>query len=179
MRILSHHQPSLSTLHPSDVFPTPQVMVPSPPGLTGDGLLLCLHRSANQPTQVNGFILQKFQFHYITFLKNPLKLPTKIQSGFLPGHSDGTPLWHQCKIRRCAKLLSHVWLFATLWTVAQQASLSMGFSRQEYWSGLPFPPPRDLSDPGIEPESPALAGRFFTSEALGKPSRRCGKTKII
>ena len=55
----------------------------------------------------------------------------------------------------------------------------MGFSRQEYWSGLPFPLPRDLSDPGIEPESPALAGRFFTSEPLGKPSRRCGKTKII
>ena len=58
-------------------------------------------------------------------------------------------------------------------------SLSMGISRQEYWSGLPFPLPRDLSDPGIEPESPALAGRFFTSEPLGKPSRRRGKTKII
>ena len=70
------------------MFPTPQVMVPSPPGLTGDGLLLCLHRSANPPAQVNGFILQKFQFPYITFLKNPLKHPTKIQSGFLPGHSD-------------------------------------------------------------------------------------------
>ena len=63
-------------------------MVPSPPGLTGDGLLLCLHRSTNQPAQMNGFILQKFQFPYIIFLKNPLKRPTKIQSGFLPGHSD-------------------------------------------------------------------------------------------
>ena len=50
--------------------------------------------------------------------------------------------------------LSHVQLFATLWTVAHQASLSMGFFRQEYWSGLPFPPLRDLPNPGIEPTSP-------------------------
>ena len=54
------------------------------------------------------------------------------------------------------KSLSRVRLFATLWTVAHQASLSMGFSRQEYWSGLPFPSPGDLPDPGIEPGSPAL-----------------------
>ena len=50
---------------------------------------------------------------------------------------------------------SHVQLFATLWTTACQAPLSMGFSRQEYWSGLPCPPPGDLLDPGIEPVSPA------------------------
>ena len=50
-------------------------------------------------------------------------------------------------------------LFATPWTVAHQASLSTGFPGQEYWSGLPFPPPGDLPDPGIEPESPALAGK--------------------
>ena len=57
---------------------------------------------------------------------------------------------------------SHVQLFAILWTVAHQAPLSMGFSRQEYWSGLPCPPPRDIPNPGIEPTSlmsPALAGR--------------------
>ena len=59
----------------------------------------------------------------------------------------------------------------TPWTVACQAPLSMEFSRQEYWSGLPFPPPEDLPDPGIEPVSPALAGGFFTTEAPGKPSR--------
>ena len=56
----------------------------------------------------------------------------------------------------------------TPWTVALQAPLSMGFPRQEYWSGLPFPSPGDLPDPGIEPESlvfPALAGRFFTAES--------------
>ena len=63
---------------------------------------------------------------------------------------------------------SHVQLFVTLWTVAQQAPLSMGFSRQEYWSGLPCPPPRGLPDPGIEPGSlmsPGLGGRFFTTSA--------------
>ena len=57
--------------------------------------------------------------------------------------------------------ISRVQLFATPWTVALQAPLSVGFSRQEYWSGLPCPPPGDLPDPGIEPESlasPALAG---------------------
>ena len=61
---------------------------------------------------------------------------------------------------------SHVWLFVTLWTVARQAPLSIGFSRQEYWSGLLCPPPGDLSDPGIGSaslRSPALAGRFFTT----------------
>ena len=56
--------------------------------------------------------------------------------------------------------------FATLWTVARQAPLSMGFFRQEYWSELPFPSPRDLPDLGIEPVSPALAGRFFATEPL-------------
>ena len=58
--------------------------------------------------------------------------------------------------------------FATLWTVALQAPLSMGFSRQEYWSALPLLPPGDLPDPGIEPTSPALVGGFFTAEPLGK-----------
>ena len=59
--------------------------------------------------------------------------------------------------------------FATPRTVAYQAPLSMGFPKQEYWSGLPFPSPRDLPDPGIEPMSPALAGGFFTTEPPGKP----------
>ena len=59
--------------------------------------------------------------------------------------------------------------FAAPWTVALQASLSMGFSRQEYWSGAPFSSPVGLPKPGIEPMSSALAGRFFTSEPPGKP----------
>ena len=66
--------------------------------------------------------------------------------------------------RMCAKSLQSR-PFVTLWTVAHQSPLSMGFSKQEYWSGLPCPPPGDLPDPGIEPTSLmsfALAGRFFT-----------------
>ena len=64
------------------------------------------------------------------------------------------------------KSLSCVQLFVTLWAVAHQAPLSMGFSRQKYWSGLPWPPPGDLPNPGIEPSSlmsPVLASRFFTT----------------
>ena len=67
------------------------------------------------------------------------------------------------------KSLSRVGLFATSWTVLYQASLSMGFSRQEYWSELPFPSPGDLPDPGIEPGSPALEADALTSEPPEKP----------
>ena len=66
------------------------------------------------------------------------------------------------------KLLSRVQLFATLWTVAYQAPPSVGFSRQEYWSGLPFPFPGDLPDPGIEPGYPALQADTLPSEPPGK-----------
>ena len=69
------------------------------------------------------------------------------------------------------KWLSRVRLFATLWTVAFQAPLSMGFSRQESWSGLPFPSPGDLPDPGIEPRSPALQADALPSEPPGKPKK--------
>ena len=68
-----------------------------------------------------------------------------------------------------ACMLSHIPLFATPWTEAHQASLSMELSRKEYWSGLPFPPPADLPDPGIKPASPALAGRFFTTAPSENP----------
>ena len=67
------------------------------------------------------------------------------------------------------KLLSCVRLFATPWTVAYQASPSMRFSRQEYWSGLPFPSPGDVPGPGIEPGSPALEADALTSEPPEKP----------
>ena len=59
--------------------------------------------------------------------------------------------------------------FVNPWTVACQAPLSMGFSRQEYWSGLPFPSSGNVPDPGIKPECPVLTGGFFTTEPLGKP----------
>ena len=71
----------------------------------------------------------------------------------------------------CACVLSHfshIQLYVAVWTVVYQALLSMGFSRQEYRGGLPFPPPGDLPDPGIEPVSlmsPALASGFFTTNA--------------
>ena len=82
-------------------------------------------------------------------------------------------------IQKCTKvlsvviacMLSCVQLLVAPWNAAHQAPLSMGFPRQEYWSGLSFPPPGDLPDPGIEPtspESPALAGRFFTTAPPGK-----------
>ena len=66
-----------------------------------------------------------------------------------------------------AGLLSYIRLFVTLWIVARQAPLSMGFSKQEYWNGLPFPSPEHLPDSGIKPVSPmspVLAGGFLTSE---------------
>ena len=64
---------------------------------------------------------------------------------------------------------SYVRLLVTPWTAAYQAPLSMGFFRQEYWSGLPCPPSGDLSDPGIEPRSPTLQADALTSEPPGKP----------
>ena len=73
-------------------------------------------------------------------------------------------LVHVCML----SCFSHIWLFATLWTAAHRASLSMGFSRQEYWSGLPCLPPGDLPDPGVKPvslASTAFAGGFFTTSA--------------
>ena len=84
--------------------------------------------------------------------------------------------WKKVKV----KLLSHVWLFATLWTVAHQAPRSVGFSRHEYGSGLPFPSPGNLPDPGIEPRSPVLQADALTSKPPGKPrvTIRIGKEEI-
>ena len=73
---------------------------------------------------------------------------------------------------REGKLLSHVQLFAIPWTVAYQAPLSMEFSRQEYWSGLPFPSPGDLPDLGIEPTSPTLQADALPSKPLRKPQMK-------
>ena len=73
-------------------------------------------------------------------------------------------LKHKSKVQS----FSHVQLFATPWTVACQASPPMGFSKQEYWSGLPFPSPGDLPNPGIEPKFPALQADSLLSEPPGK-----------
>ena len=87
-------------------------------------------------------------------------------------------VWHST----CACTLGHVRLFVTPWAVARQALLSMGFSRQEYWSGLPCPPPGHLPDPVIEAASftsPALSGRFFTTSAPWEaPNHVCNVIKL-
>ena len=74
------------------------------------------------------------------------------------------------------KSLSHVQIFATPWTVTYQSPQSMEFSRQEYWSGLPFPSPGDLPDPGIEPGSPALQTDTLLSDPPGEPDK--GKEEL-
>ena len=77
------------------------------------------------------------------------------------------------------KSLSRVQLFATLWTVTHQAPPFMGFSRQEYWSVLPFPSPGDIPDPGMEPRSPALQADTLTSELSGKPKMEVESAKFL
>ena len=112
----------------------------------------------------------------IWFLNCPLGLPQILQTYCLSFIVTFTMLASSAHIRVPTRILVHletetvslVQLFATLWTVAHQAPLPKGFSGQEYWSGLPCPPPGDLPDLGIEPASltsPALAGGFFTISA--------------
>ena len=93
------------------------------------------------------------------------------QSRYLtePLPHDSLVLFHNTSLYFvCLVTKLHLTFFATSWTVASQAPLSMGFPRQEYWSGLSFPSPGDLPNPGIELASPELAGRFFTTELPGK-----------
>ena len=104
----------------------------------------------------------------------------RVSASFLPfygplefaSEADGTKtvtLGKDYSIKVKVKSLSPVQLFAVPWTVVYQASLSMGFSRQEYWSGLPFPSPGDLPNPGVEPRSPALQADALPSKPPGKP----------
>ena len=94
-----------------------------------------------------------------------------MREGWIHLHSF-TPLFINGYVNACMQIpLSRVQLFVTLWSVAHQVLLSTGFSRQEYWSGLPFPTPGDLPNPGIQPKSlasPTVTGGFFTTEPLGK-----------
>ena len=87
-------------------------------------------------------------------------------AGLVPGRDCRPPLDQNPLLCASPCVLSRVRLFATPWTVARQAPLSVGFPRQEHWSGLPFPTPGDLPDPESKPSSPASpasAGRFFTA----------------
>ena len=123
---------------------------------------------------------------YLSFLLNSVKLKTEMKRQKISLPYKTSHLRTNADINRnglreqiqfiVAYLISYVWLFATPWTVAaHQAPLSMGFSRQEYWSGLPCPPPGDLPNPGMEPRSPALqADSFYHLSYQGSP---CSKTK--
>ena len=109
---------------------------------------------------------------HLTFWEKAKLFPKWLHQFIVPSaryeYSDfSTPL----KVK--VKSLSHVRLFATPWTVAYQAPLSMGFSRQEYWSGVPLPSPGDLPNPGTEPGSPALQADALPSEPPGKPPHLC------
>ena len=89
--------------------------------------------------------------------------------GPFPLEAHEETVWIECQnLRACSCHFSRVWIFAILWTVTLHTLLSMGFSRQEYWSGLQFPSPGDLTDPGIEPGSHALQADFLPSELPGK-----------
>ena len=96
---------------------------------------------------------------FLTQGLNPHLFSTSLAGGFFTTSAS----W---EAQRKSELLSHVWFFATLWTIASKAPLSMGFSKQEYWSDLPCSSPGDLPDPGIELASlmsSAFGGRFFTT----------------
>ena len=123
--------------------------------------------------RLSGFINNRHLF--LTFLrteKSKIKVLTDSVSGeslvqshllAMSSHSQRKEQGSSLVVLK-VKSFSRVRLFATPWTVAYQASLSMGFSRQEYWSGLPFPSPGDLPDPGIKPRSPALQAEALPSE---------------
>ena len=103
--------------------------------------------------------------------------PTRLRQPWdSPGKNTGVGCYFllQCMTVKSESevTLSHVQLFATPWTVALQAPLSMGFSRQEYWNGLPFPSSRDLPNQGVEPGSPTLWTDSLLSELPGKPRYR-------
>ena len=117
--------------------------------------------------------------------------------GRSPREIHGNPLQYSClenpmdrgawqatghKVQYMLSHFSRVWLFAAPWIIAHQAPLSMWFSRQEYWSGLPCPPPGDLADPGTEPESfvsPALAGGFFTTSTAWEAPAHTHKKETL
>ena len=102
-------------------------------------------------------------------MKQASQTAKDLQNGFCSGGGCGAWLAPPTLVHPC--VLSHVWLFATPWTIARQAPLSMEFFRQEYCSGLPCPLPGHLPSPGINPTSltsPALASRFFTTSTTWK-----------
>ena len=106
-------------------------------------------------------------------------MPANLENSAVPTGLENVSFHSSLKERQCQRMLkvkkvkevkslSRVRLFATQWTIAYQAPQSMGFSRQGYWSGLPFPSPGDLYDPGIKPRSPTLQADSLPAEPQGK-----------
>ena len=125
------------------------------------------HSPAWQPRPLSGHYLLSFSF---------------LMPSFKIVKSKGIIYWKWMKYGYWwwfSHLPTCIPLLVTLWTVASQAPPSMGFPRQEYWSGLPFPSPGDLPNPGTEPMSPSLAGRFFSNWATRKAQYMVGIQKIF
>ena len=114
----------------------------------------------NGNVSVLEYLLQ-LSFQVITYLVFP------------PSSNSSVHVTLSCPVKVKVKLLSSVRLFVTLWTVACHAPLSVGFSRQEHWSRLPFPSPGDPPDPGTEPWSPTPQADSLRSEPPGKPNTPC------
>ena len=166
-----------------DLVPWPGIE-PGPPALTAQSLS---HRTTREvPWCV--FLWNPEGMHpchvWCSLFWQDIKLLKRCFSGaflsYLRGRLPGcSPRVRACMLNR----FSHVWHFVTLWTVAHQAPLSVGFSRQEYWSGLLCPPPGDLPDSGVETKSllsPALASRFFTTSATWEAhSLQFGSNKTL
>ena len=118
------------------------------------------------PKDASGGCMEKWLSYMVFCLRPPSSLTI-----FITAVKSELFLENMVRVFVCDHLLSCVHLFVTPWTVACQAPLSMGFTRQDYWSGLPCPPPEDHPDPGIKPVSPALAGAFLPLASPGKPRR--------
>ena len=126
------------------------------------GIVYHLQSEKRKSKYYNMFIYTHSDFR--NYKELVMWLPLAKRSEYLEKGKDAS--WEHCRslhflwdgLNLCthAQLLCYVWLFAMLWTVARQGPLSMGFPRQEYWTGLPFPPPGDLLNPGIKHESPAI-----------------------
>ena len=115
---------------------------------------------------VNQYHFSKVPYNLLLFLTYFILMT---DSSFIHITTNGLISFFFMKRKKEVKSLSCVWLFVTPWTVAYQAPPSMEFSRQEYWSGLPFPSPGDPPNPGVEPMSPALQADALPSEPPGKP----------
>ena len=144
--------------------------------MDGGAWWAAVHGVAKSRAQLSNFT---FTFHFHA-LEKEMATHSSILAQRIPGTAEPGGLLsmgsHRIRhdwstLAAAAAVLSHVQLFESLWTIAHQAPLSMGFSRQEYWSGLPCPPPGDLPNLGIKPcivNISCITGGFFTTEPLGK-----------